>query len=423
MRERSVRKEAGSLKKSRFRGLFALLAVVGPGIITVNAGNDAGGIYTYAAVGATYGYKMLWGLAVITVSMAVIQEMNARMAVVTGKGLADLIREKFGVRVAFFAMAVLLVANFCTVLADFAGVAMSLGLFGVSKYVAVPLAAVLIWLLVTRGSYSRVEKIFLALTFVFFGYIVSAFLAKPDWGVVFGSMAHPSLPMDAGFLSMFIGMIGTTITPYMQFYLQSSIVDKHLSLGDYGFEKVDVYFSAFWGDAVSFFIIVCTAATLFKAHIPIESAAQAALALAPFAGKFASVLFGVGLLGASMLACAIIPLSTSYAICEAFGFESGVDHDFKEAPAFFGIYTAIIALASLLILIPGLPLVSLALVTQEIAGILSPVILTLMVILVNDKRIMGKHVNTALQNVVSGATVGLIVVLSLFLAASPLLRL
>jgi Mn2+/Fe2+ NRAMP family transporter len=404
----------------KIRTLFQILSIVGPGIITVNAGNDAGGIYTYASVGASYGFKMLWGLVLITFSLAIIQEMNARMAVVTGKGLSDLIREKFGVKLAFFAMAVLFIANFGVVMSDFAGIAMSMQLFGVTKYLSVPIAAVLIWALVTKGSYSKVEKVFLLFTFVFFGYIISAFQSKPDWTQVFGSMGTPTLQFKAGFLLTFIGMIGTTITPYMQFYLQSAIVDKHLSISDYKYEKIDVYFGAFWGDAISFFIIVCTAATLYKAHIIITTAAQAAQALGPLAGKYASVLFGVGLLGASLLACAIIPLSTSYAICEAFGFESGVDNDLKEAPAFFGIYTAMIVLGALLILIPGIPLVQLTLVTQQIAGFLSPVILIFMIILVNDKKIMGSHVNGKIQNIISGATVAFIASLSVILLISPL---
>lgn len=406
--------------RKRLRNIFLIMSIVGPGLITVNAGNDAGGIATYASVGASYGYKMLWGLLLITFSLAVIQEMNARMAVVTGKGLSDLIREKFGVKWTFFAMLVLFVANFGVVLGDFAGIAASMELFGVSKYISVPLVAVGIWFLVTKGSYNKVEKVFLLFTFVFFGYIISAFMAKPDWGNVFKSMGTPTVTLETGFLLTFIGMIGTTITPYMQFFLQSSIVDKKLSIKDYKYEKLDVYLGAFWGDAVSFFIIVCTAATLYKAGITIETAQQAATALKPFAGQYAFILFGAGLFGASVLAAAVIPLSTSYAICEAFGWESGVDNEYKEAPAFFGIYTVIIAVSSLLILIPGLSLMRIILVTQQVAGILSPIILTFMTILVNDKRIMGKYVNTKVQNVISIATVAFIITLSVVLFISPL---
>jgi Mn2+ and Fe2+ transporters of the NRAMP family len=404
----------------RLRKIFFIFTIIGPGLITVNAGNDAGGIATYASVGASYGYKMLWGLLIITFSLAVIQEMNARMAVVTGKGLSDLIREKFGVKWTFFAMLILFIANFGVVLGDFAGIAASMELFGVSKYISVPVVAVFVWMLVTKGSYNKVEKVFLLFTFVFFGYIISAFLAKPDWGNVMKSMVTPSLSLKTGFLLTFIGMIGTTITPYMQFYLQSSIVDKKLSIKDYKYEKLDVYLGAFWGNAVSFFIIVCTAATLFKDNIVITSAQQAALALKPLAGQYAFLLFGAGLFGASVLAAAVIPLSTSYAICEAFGWESGVDNDYKEAPAFFSIYTFIILISSLLILLPGLSLMHIILMTQQIAGILSPIVLTFMIILVNDKNIMGSYTNSKTQNMISVTTVVFIVILSIVLFLSPL---
>lgn len=406
--------------RKRLHKMFMIMSIIGPGLITVNAGNDAGGIATYASVGASYGYKMLWGLLLITFSLAIIQEMNARMAVVTGKGLSDLIREKFGVKWTLFAMAILFIANFGVVLGDFAGVAASMELFGVSKYISVPVVAVAIWFLITKGSYQRVEKVFLLFTFVFFGYIISAFMAKPDWGHVFSSMVTPSLPIQTGFLLTFIGMIGTTITPYMQFYLQSSIVDKKISLKDYKYEKLDVYLGAFWGNAVSFFIIVCTAATLFKVGLSIDSAQQAAEGLKPLAGQYSFILFGAGLFGASVLAAAVIPLSTSYAICEAFGWESGVNHKYKDAPVFFGIYTAIIALSSLLILIPGVSLMKLIIITQQIAGILSPIILTFMILLVNDKNIMGKHVNTKVQNIISIITVVFIISLSLLLFILPL---
>jgi NRAMP (natural resistance-associated macrophage protein)-like metal ion transporter len=401
--------------RKRLKSIFLILSIVGPGLITVNAGNDAGGIATYASVGATYGYSMLWGLLLITISLAVVQEMNARMGVVTGKGLADLIREKFGVRWTVFAMAVLLVANFGVTLGDFAGIAASLELFGISKYISVPICAVMIWLLVVAGSYQKVEKIFLLFTFVFFGYIIAAFRVESNWGHVFQSMATPTLSLETGFLLTFIGMIGTTITPYMQFYLQSSIVDKRLNVKDLKYERLDVYLGAFWGNAVSFFIIVCTAATLYKAGVAITSAQDAANALKPLAGDFARVLFGAGLFGASVLAAAIIPLTTSYAACEAFGWESGVDRKIKEAPVFFGLFTAIIVVSSLLVLLPGLPLMSLILSTQQVAGILSPIILTFMILLVNDKAIMGSHVNNKGQNIISVTTVVFIIALSLVL--------
>ena len=298
-------------KKKKAGNLLMILSVIGPGFITVNAGNDAGGIATYASVGASYGYKMLWVLVVITVSMAIIQEMNARMAVVTGKGLSDLIREAFGVKLTFFAMTVLLIANFGVVLGDFAGIAASMELFHVSRYISVPISALFIWLLVTRGSYKKVEKVFLMFTFAFFGYIISAFIVKPDWSAVAQGLVVPHVEANKGYILTMIGLIGTTITPYMQFYLQSAIVDKRLSISDYKYEKLDVYFGAIWGDLVSFFIIVSTAATLHPAGIAVDSAQQAALALKPLAGEYAFILFGAGLFGASVLAASVIPLSTS----------------------------------------------------------------------------------------------------------------
>lgn len=405
-------------KRQNRLNFLKLISIVGPGIITVNAGNDAGGIATYASVGASYGYSMLWSLVIITLSLAVIQEMNARMAVVTGKGLSDLIRESFGVKWTFFAMVILLIANFGVILGDFAGIAASMELFGVSKYVSVPVCAIIIWLLVTKGSYKRVEKIFLMFTFAFFGYIISAFLARPDWSKVGSSLISPSMSLDKGYILSLIGLIGTTITPYMQFYLQSSIVDKRLSVEDYKYEKLDVYLGAFWGDAVSLFIIVCTAATLYKAGISVDSAQQAAMALEPLAGRYAFILFGAGLFGASVLAASVIPLSTSYAVCEAFGWQSGVDCTMQEAPIFFGIYTFMVAFASALILIPGISLMKLILITQRLAGVLSPVILIFMIILVNRKDIMGKHVNNKLQNIISITTVAFISCLTLILIAS-----
>lgn len=406
---------------NRWKKLLFIMTIIGPGLITVNAGNDAGGITTYASVGASYGYKMLWGLLIITFSLAVIQEMNARMAVVTGKGLSDLIREKFGVKLTFFAMTILLIANMGVVFGDFAGIAASLELFNISKYISIPIVSIAIWVLVTKGSYKKVENIFLLFTFVFFTYIISAFLTKPDWGHVMTSMVTPTIELNTGFLLTFIGMIGTTITPYMQFYLQSSIVDKKMSISEYKYEKLDVYLGAFWGNAVSFFIIVCTAVTLYKAGITITSAEEAAISLKPLAGEAAFILFGAGLFGASVLATAVIPLSTSYAICEAFGWESGVDNDYKDAPAFFGIYTGIIILGALFILIPGISLIQIILITQEIAGILSPIILTFMIILINDKRIMGKYINNKTQNIISWATVIFIIALSIILFISPLI--
>ncbi|OAA83039.1 Nramp family divalent metal transporter [Clostridium ljungdahlii] len=406
-------------KKNKF---LLILSIIGPGLITVNAGNDAGGITTYATVGASYGYSMLWGLLLITVSLSVIQEMNARMAVVTGKGLSDLIRENFSVKLAFFAMIILFVANFGVCVGDFAGIAASMDMFGINKYISVPVMAFVVWFLITKGSYSNIEKIFLAFTFVFFSYIITCFIEKPDWNHVIRATFTPTLKFDSGFILAFIGMIGTTITPYMQFYLQSSVVDKGLQIKDYKYEKLDVYLGSIWGNLVAFFIIICTAVTLYKAGIKIDSASQAAQALKPLAGNYASILFGVGLFGASVLACMVIPLSTSYAICECFGLESGLDHKYKESPAFYGIFTFMIIFSSIIVLIPNVSLVGVMLVTQQLAGILCPIILIFMVLLTNNKELMGEYVNNGLQNVIIWVTVIFIIVLSLILFVSPFIK-
>lgn len=398
--------------KKRFSKIGYVLAIIGPGLITINAGNDAGGISTFAYVGAKYGYNMLWGLLILTFALAIVQEMNARMAVVTGKGLSDLIREKFGVKWTFFAMVTLFIANFGVTLGDFAGVAASLELFGVSKYISVPITAVAISFLIIKGSYSKVEKIFLTFSLSFFAYIGAALIIKPDWPVVFSHVISPTLSLDQGFLLAFIGLIGTTISPYMQFYLQAAIVDKKLSLKDYKYEKLDVYLGSIWGALISFFIIVSTAATLHEANIAPDSVANMALALKPLAGEYAFILFGAGLFGASVLAAAIIPLSTSYAICEAFGWESGVDHKMADAKTFFSILLFIIGSTSALILLPKLDLVPLILATQQINGILVPIILIFMIRLINDKHIMGTHTNSKLQNVISIVTVIFILLLT-----------
>lgn len=409
--------------KKRWAKLSYVLAIVGPGLITVNAGNDAGGISTFASIGAKYGYSMLWGLLLLTFALAIIQEMNARMAVVSGKGLSDLIREKFGVKWTFFAMIVLLIANFGVTLGDFAGVAASLELFGITKYLSVPVVAILISYLVSHGSYNKVEKIFLMFSFAFFSYIFSAIIIKPDWPEVFSAVVSPSIEMNSAYLLTFIGLIGTTISPYMQFYLQAAIVDKNLSLKDYKYERLDVYLGAVWGAVISFFVIVVTAATLHKAGIQADSVSSIALALKPLAGDYAFILFGAGLFGASVLACAIIPLSTAYAICEAFGWENGVNNTPSEAKAFFTILFGIIGITASLILIPNLNLIPLILRTQQIAGILVPVILIFMILLINDRNIMGNMVNNRFQNIVSTLTVLFIISLTTTLFVTQIMSL
>lgn len=404
--------------KKRFSKWAYILAIIGPGLITVNAGNDAGAISTFSYIGAKYGYNMLWGLFILTFALAIVQEMNARMAVVTGKGLSDLIREKFGVKWTFFAMIILFIANFGVTIGDFAGVAASLELFGISKYISVPITAIAIAFLVIKGNYRKVETIFLLFTIAFFSYIASAIIIQPDWPVVFKAVIAPQIEFNPGYLLTFIGLIGTTITPYMQFYLQAAIVDKNISLKDYKYEKLDVYLGSVWGAIISFFVIVSTAATLHEAGIAPDSVSSIALALKPLAGEYAFILFGAGLFGASMLAAAIIPLSTAYAICEAFGWESGVDHHLSEAKTFFTILIGIIALSAALVLIPNINLIPLILVTQQIAGVLVPVILIFMIRLINDKHIMGNMVNNRFQNAVSIFTVIFIISLTTILFIS-----
>ncbi|GLC29237.1 Nramp family divalent metal transporter [Clostridium omnivorum] len=400
------------MKKNWNKFLF-ILSILGPGLITANAGNDAGGVTTYSVVGAHYGYSMLWGLFAIGIGLAVVQEMNARMAIVTGKGLSDLIRERFGVKWAFFAMLVLIIANLGVCIGDFAGIAASLELFKISKYISIPMITFFIWFIMTKGNYSTAEKVFLGLTLTFFSYVITAFLVKPNWGNVALSIVKPNAPMTKDYFLTLIGMVGTTITPYMQFYLQSSIVDKGISLKDYKYEKLDVYLGTVWGILTALFITVCTAETLHKAGILIDTAQDAASALGPLAGNYSFILFAVGLFGASFLACCIIPLSTSYAVCEAFGFESGLNNKIKEAPVFFGLFLFMIITSAVVVLIPKVSLISIILVTQQIAGVLCPVVLIFMLNLVNDKEVMGEYVNSTLQNLIAKGTVALIIILTI----------
>lgn len=400
------------------KNLLLMMGIIGPGIITANAGNDAGGITTYSVVGAHYGYSMLWGMLIIGVGLAVIQEMNARMAVVTGKGLSDLIRERFGVRWAFFAMLVLLIANLGVCIGDFAGIAASLELFNISKYFSIPVITLLIWVLLTKGDYSKAEKVFFVLTMAFISYFITAILVKPDWGHVITSIVRPQAKFDAGYFLVLIGMVGTTITPYMQFYLQSSIVDKGISIKEYAYEKLDVYIGTAFAIITALFITICTAETLFKAGINITYAQDAALALKPLAGNNSFILLAVGLFGASLLACCVIPLSTAYAVCEAFGFESGVDNKIKEAPIFFGIFLLMLIISAVVILVPNISLIKIILFTQQLAGILCPIVLIFMVKLVNDEEVMGVHTNTSLQNFIAKGTIILIVILTCIVLAS-----
>ncbi len=404
--------------KARLKTLFLFLAVIGPGLVTANADNDAGGITTYTQAGALYGYKMLFGLLLITFSLGVIQEMAARMGAVTGKGLSDLIREEFGVRWTFLAMLVLLIANAAVTIAEFAGIAASYQVFGLGRWnwFLIPLTAALLWLMVVKGSYRLVEKAFMLLSLIFLAYVISGFRARPDWGLVAHHLFVPHFEWDAGFLKLFIGVIGTTITPWMQFYLQSSVVDKGITAKEYRYERWDVLFGAFVTDFVSFFIIVSAAAAIFftAGPQPIEVPAQAAQALQWVAGRYAALLFAAGLLGASILAAPILPLSTSYAICEAFGWESGLDQRFSGAPIFYGLFTAMILAGAGFILLPGVQrhLVDVMLFSQFLNGILVPIIMIFMIGLINNKRLMGEHVNGRIYNFIAWATVVAIILLT-----------
>ncbi len=404
------------LKNMRTRlGLF--LSVMGPGIVTAFADNDAGGVATYAAAGAKYGYGLLFTMFVATICLAIAQEISARTGAVTGRGLSDLIREIFGVKWTLFAMVVLLIANIGTTASEFSGIATSFEIFGISKYISVPLMAFFIWWMVLKGSYGRVEKLFLLLCATFCSYVISGLIVNPPWDEVLRASVTPSFAGDAEFIMMAVGVIGTTITPWGQFYVQASVVDKGITAEEYKFTFWDVMIGAFFTWLIAFFIIVATASTLHVNGVSIESAGDAALALAPLAGKYASYLFSFGLLGASLLAAFILPLSTAYAICEAFGFEHGVDHDYKDAPVFFSLYTALIVIGALLVLWPDLSLYSVMLTSQVINGVLLPPILIFMVLIASNKSIMGTYANSKSYNIVAWIFTVVLIFLTLMLLA------
>jgi NRAMP (natural resistance-associated macrophage protein)-like metal ion transporter len=406
-------------KKMKER-LFLFLSVMGPGIITAFADNDAGGIATYSAAGAKYGYGLLFVLFISVLVLTVVQEISARTGAVTGRGLSDLIRERYGVKWTLFAMAVLLIANIGTTVSEFSGIATSFEIFGVSRYIAVPVSALVVWRLVLKASYSRVEKGFFALCLTFFSYVISGFIVDPPWREVMAAATTPTFSHSQGFLLMVIGIIGTTITPWGQFYVQATIVDKGITAKTYAYTRWDVLVGAFFTGLIAFFIIVATAATLHVNNIPIETAADAAIALEPLAGKYASFLFAFGLFGASMLAAFILPLSTAYAICEAFGFERGISKSYKDAPVFFGLYTAIIVISAVLVLWPGLSLYHVMLTTQVVNGILLVPVLVFMVLIASNARIMGDYRNSPLYNLVAWSFAALISALTILLIAATL---
>lgn len=395
--------------------LLAYLAILGPGMITANAGNDAGGIATFASLGADHGYQLLWILIPITVSLGLVQEMCARMGAVTGKGLADLIRERFGVRWTALVMLALLIANAGVTVSEFVGIAAATELFGIPRFLSVPVAAIIIWWLVVKGSYQRVERVFLVMTLVFLAYIASAFLAQPDWSKVAVGLVRPSFSFDGAYLFTLVAVVGTTISPYMQVFIQSSVVEKGVTIENYRRTRVDVWVGTLFAILIVFFIVISTAATLHRRGIQILSAADAARALQPLAGNYAEALFAVGLFGASMLAAGVLPLATAYSISEALGFEKGVSRSFREAPIFIGIFTFLVAVGAAIAVLPNLPLIKVLLVTQVINGLLLPVILFAVLRLVNDKELMGANVNGPLYNIAAWLTVIVVTSLSLLL--------
>jgi len=408
-----------SLSSYRF---YAYLAILGPGIIAANAGNDASGIATYSSVGASFGYSLMWAFIPITLSLIVVQEMCVRMGVVTGQGLADLIREQFGVRWTALVMFALLIANTGVIISEFVGIAQASELFGISRYITIPIASLAIWWLVVKGSQKRVERVFLAMSLVFFGYVISAFLAKPDWSEVAAETVKPSFSFDSVYLFMMMAIIGTTITPFMQVYVQSAVVEKGMKKEDYPIVRADAIVGTIFACMISAFIVICTAATLNKQGITeLDSAATAAEALAPIAGVYAKYLFSVGLFGAAMLAMGVLPLATAYSLSEALGFEKGLAHSFREAPIFLGIFSTLIGVGALFALIPGIPQIKLLLFTQTINGLLLPIILIAIVSLASNREIMGEYHNSFLFNCLAWTITIVVSCLSLLLIGTTII--
>ncbi|MDI6604809.1 MAG: Nramp family divalent metal transporter [Thermoanaerobacteraceae bacterium] len=408
-------------KKTFFKNMLLFLALMGPGIITGSVDNDAGGITTYSVAGATYGYKILWTLIPSFIVLLVIQEMNARMGIVTGKGLADLIRKNFGVKITFFIFLGLFTADIGNTATEFAGVAGSMQVFGISKYLAVPLVAIAVWLLIVKGTYKFAEKVFLIFSLFLLSYVVSAILSKPDWSQVGTAIIKPTLEFNTDYLSVTIGIIGTTIAPWMQFYMQSSVIEKGIKLEDYKYTIWDVIIGCIATIVVAFFIIVASAATLHVNHIKINDAKDAAMALKPLAGALASKVFAFGLFIASVFSAAILPIATAFYICEAFGFEAGVDKKLEEAPQFYFLFTTIMAIAVAIILIPNAPLIAITIWTQVINGILLPVVLISMIMLVNNKDIMGDYINKPVNNGIAWSTIVILIVLTVVLVLSSII--
>jgi Mn2+/Fe2+ NRAMP family transporter len=407
----NIRGRSVSLRRFRRppKGLLRWLLILGPGLIASSAGNDAGGIATYSTAGAKFGYDLIWVMVVLIVSLAVVQEMGARLGATTGRGLLELIRERFGIGWALLAVGVMFIANSGIVVSEFLGIGAAAELFGVSKWLAVPAAAILLWYLVIFGSYASVEKVFLAMTLVFFAYPVAALLARPDWGEVARGALIPTFRADQEYLFLLVGLLGTTITPFMQLFQQSSTVERGVARRHYGPERLDAYIGATFANLISIMMIIATAATLHRAgQTNIETAADAARALEPFAGSAAKTLFAVGLMGASLLAGAVLPLATAYAVSEVFGTPKGVNLDFRRAPIFFGLFTGMLLFGAVLSLIPNLPVIQWLVAVAVLNGILLPIMLAFILRLINDQQLMGELKNTRIYNVLGWGTLILI---------------
>jgi len=409
-------------RKSIWRNVALFLAILGPGIITGSVDNDAGGITTYSVAGALYGYNLIWTLIPSFIVLIIIQEMNARMGIVTGKGLADLIRENAGVKITFFIFIGLLVADIGNTTTEFAGVAGSLEIFSVSKYISVPIVAVIVWVMVVKGNYKIAERIFLVFSVALLMYVISALMGKPHWQEIGHSIIHPEMKMNTQSIEVIIGIIGTTIAPWMQFYMQSSVIEKGLKMRQYKFVLIDIIVGCLATVVVAFFIMVACASTLHINNIVINEAKDAAMALKPLAGAISSQVFAFGLFIASIFSATILPLATAFYVCEAFGFEAGIDKRWKEAPQFYWLYTAIIVLGVIIILIPNAPLIAITLWSQIINGLLLPVVLVCMILLVNNKKIMGTHVNKPFQNIIGWGSIVILVGLSITLILMPLFK-
>jgi Mn2+/Fe2+ NRAMP family transporter len=401
-----------------------ILAVLGPGFITANLDNDAGGILTYSQAGAQFGYQLLWTMIPITIALIVVQEMCARMGAVTGKGLSDLIREEFGLRITFFTMILLVIVNFTNVITEFTGIAGSMGLFHVSKYVSVPVCAALVWALVVKGDYKKVEKVFLIASVSYIAYIIAGVLSGPDWHTALVEtikLPPRSAWSNKSYVYMTAAVIGTTITPWMQFYLQASVVDKGITVREYKASRMDVIVGTIFSDVVAWFIIVACAATLYvHGNRDISDAAVAAQAMKPLAGDYAYILFAAGLFNASLFAASILPLSTAYTVCEGLGFESGLDKTFREAPFFYWFYTLLIVLAAAVVLIPNFPMYPVAILSQVLDCLLLPLVMIFMLRLVNKHELMGKHTNKQWFNVLAWVTVAIVTGLSVLIVWNSL---